>query len=505
MNLKFNRPAPLAALAALALLAGCKPDLESSPKASAGDADFARYIAVGNSLTAGFADNGLYREGQLSSYPSILAQQFRAVGGGEFRQPLFTEAQANGSGYLVLTGFTAPTPTAPSAPITGGVAPQAVRGFFTPALVQIPVAPGVTVPYQGPPRPLLTKYLDPIENLGVPGIRLSDILTPGYGSQAGNPYFERITPDGTPFQTYLQRIGAEAQSATFFSCWLGNNDILGFATAGAAANPPTPADTFRLKYNRALNVLTARGAKGVVATIPDVTGIPFFTTVGPGFRARLATPQPGLPNGVPGIVILTGANPGGPTSANRRQIATADIRLTPGNGRQLFTLTSSAFLGLIGRPTSAPWRYIFSQANQPQVLFGPFLNAFGIDTTAAFGVSAGNPIPSAFVLDDVEQTTVINVTNQYNADITAAGNARGLAVFDANGYFRNIAANGAVANGVANGAGFISGNLFGLDGVHPTPRGYALIANEMIRAINVRYNASVSGVDATTYRGVKFP
>jgi hypothetical protein len=41
--------------------------------------------------------------------------------------------------------------------------------------------------------------------------------------------------------------------------------------------------------------------------------------------------------------------------------------------------------------------------------------------------------------------------------------------------------------------------------VHPTPRGYAILANEMIKAINAKYGASVPGVDATKYRGVKFP
>ena len=104
MNQFFKRSVPF--LASLCLvLGGCQPDLMDEPKANAGQADFSRYIAVGNSLTAGFSDGGLYREGQLNSYPNILAQQFREVGGGDFTQPLFAEAQANGSGYLRLAGF----------------------------------------------------------------------------------------------------------------------------------------------------------------------------------------------------------------------------------------------------------------------------------------------------------------------------------------------------------------------------------------------------------------
>ena len=472
MNLLFKRSAPFLALLGLAL-GGCQPDLENSPKPSAGQADFSRFIAVGNSLTAGFGDNGLYREGQLTSYPNFLANQFRAVGGGDFVQPLFTEAQSNGSGYLSLTGF-----TATGAPITTTVTTnRAFRGGTAAA-------------------PLFTKFTEPVNNLGVPGIRMSDILTPGYGSVLGNPYFERLTPDATPTQTYLQRVQATvtALRPTFFTEWLGNNDVLGFATAGGAASSLTPTATFTTNTNQVLDALTAGGAKGLVATISDVTGIPFFTTVGPGFRATLAA------NNVPGVLALTGAAPGGATSGNRKQIATVDIRDAAGNGRQLFTLTSAPFLPLLGRPTGAPWRSFV-----PKPALATYLAVYGIDTLQAFGATAGNPIPSAFILDDVEQGQVQTATAAFNAALTTAANQRNLAVFDANTFFRSVATSGIVTNGVSNTAAFISGNLFSLDGVHPTPRGYAVIANEMIKAINAKYGAAVPGLDATAYRGVKFP
>ena len=70
----------------LALLS-CEPEMESF-KTSAGDADFSTMVAVGNSLTAGFADGELYRSAQLNSFPSIVANQMQYVGGGDFNQPL---------------------------------------------------------------------------------------------------------------------------------------------------------------------------------------------------------------------------------------------------------------------------------------------------------------------------------------------------------------------------------------------------------------------------------
>ena len=495
MNQILKYSAPALGLLGL-VLGGCQPTLDS-PAPSAGSANFVTYISVGNSLTAGYSDGGLYREGQLNSYPSILSQQFAMVGGGAFVQPLFTEAQANGSGYLHLTGFANGAPTV--APVTTNLA---VRGLYTPPVQDITVAPGVTIPYQGPSRPLYTKFTDPVNNLGVPGIQMADIQTPGYGSVAGNPYFERITPDANPYQTYLQRIQSTVATLkpTFFTFWLGNNDVLGYATSGGALGTGaiTNADTFKLKANRALDALTAGGAKGVVSTLPDVASIPFFTTVGPVLKAALTAKK------IPGLVIMTGAAPGGAASANRKQIATADIRDTNG-GRQLFTLTASPFLGLLGQPTAAPWHYIFAQSGLPQVLFEPYLASFGVDTTAAFGASAGNPIPSAFVLDDVEQGAVNTATASYNSILAAAASARGLALFDVNTFFRSVASNGVVTNGVSNTASYVSGNLFGLDGVHPTPRGYALAANEILKVINAKYGSSFHGVNPNDYRGVTFP
>ena len=91
------------ALPALALLglAGCQADIDG-PSASPGPLDFTSYVAVGNSLTAGYSDGGLYNEAQATSYPSMLAQQFGATGKGpaSFVQPAFSAAKKDGSGYV---------------------------------------------------------------------------------------------------------------------------------------------------------------------------------------------------------------------------------------------------------------------------------------------------------------------------------------------------------------------------------------------------------------------
>jgi hypothetical protein len=445
------------------LMAGCEPEIDGV-SVSKGDLNLDKYVAVGNSLTAGYMDNGLYREGQLSSYPSILAQQFRRAGGGEFTQPLFTEDQENGSGYLRLSGFGA-----------GG----------TPVLT--PVTEKLAVRSQNPT--LYTKYTEEINNLGVPGIRMSDIQTPGYGSSLGNPYFERITAN--PTQTYLARVAAS--NPTFFSCWLGNNDILGYATAGAFTNDITTPEIFTTNNSEIINALTANGAKGIVATIPDVTSIPFFTTVGPTVKGLLSSA------GVPGMVALTRKG------SARIVFAATQIKDATG-GTILFPLTSSAYLPLVGQRTGKYWRDLARQAvpANPTLGLANILQNLQVDTTQLFGVSPGNPWPSALLLDDAEQKDVSDATINFNTILKAKAQEKNLAVFDAYTYFNSIQG-GFTQNGVAYSPAFITGNLFSLDGVHLTPRGYAIVANEMIKAINTKYNSRIPTADITQYRAVLFP
>jgi len=51
---------------------------------------------------------------------------------------------------------------------------------------------------------------------------------------------------------------------------------------------------------------------------------------------------------------------------------------------------------------------------------------------------------------------------------------------------------------------YVTGGGFSLDGVHPSPRGYALIANEFIKAINAKYGSNFTGVSFGDY-GILYP
>jgi hypothetical protein len=50
-------------------------------------------------------------------------------------------------------------------------------------------------------------------------------------------------------------------------------------------------------------------------------------------------------------------------------------------------------------------------------------------------------------------------------------------------------------------AEFITGGFFSYDGVHPSSRGYAIVANEFLKVINQKWNANIPYVDVMSVPG----
>ena len=68
-----------------------------------------------------------------------------------------------------------------------------------------------------------------------------------------------------------------------------------------------------------------------------------------------------------------------------------------------------------------------------------------------------------------------------------------------------LAKAGFISGGMKFNTSFISGGLFSLDGIHLTPRGYAVVANYFIDGINAYYKATVPRVEISSYQGIVFP
>ena len=116
------------------------------------------------------------------------------------------------------------------------------------------------------------------------------------------------------------------------------------------------------------------------------------------------------------------------------------------------------------------------------------------------------PLEDKYVLTKSEVAQVQTATNAYNTQIKALAEAYGLAFVDANAKMVELGKNSGIQyNGVNYSTTFVTGGSFSLDGVHLTGKGYAVIANEFIKAINAKYKSNLRQVNPNNYSGVKFP
>jgi hypothetical protein len=99
------------------------------------------------------------------------------------------------------------------------------------------------------------------------------------------------------------------------------------------------------------------------------------------------------------------------------------------------------------------------------------------------------------VLSAAEVATIKAHVDAYNNTIRTVANAKGLALVDANTLLRNLATNGIAIGGIEFTSAFLTGGIFGYDGVHPTALGYAYIANQFIDSINFSFGADIPEVD----------
>ena len=435
----------------ISVLLSCKPNL-TVPTPSKGDIDASRYLAVGNSITSGFADGALYQDGQMVSFPNLIAQQFKLVGGGDFKQPLMPGSIGCG--------------TADSAGHTIFVAPFKL-GNSTDCLHITSLAP-IPSATSGDKNALFTSVASqgPFNNMGVPGARAVDLSVAGYGNTTnGNPFFARMASNPSTSSILSDAIRI---NPTFFSLFIGNNDVLLYATnGGAAPYTITPSATFDASINATLDTLTKNGAKGIIGNIPDITALPFFTTVP---WNGLALTRQGQVDTLNGLWTQVGAN-------------------------YNFKVGNNPFL--IKDP-SAPLGQRLIQEGEFVLLSVP------LNSVKCHGMGSVQPIPNQYVLTATEIANIETAISAYNASISAAAQTKKIAFVDVNAFL-NQTKTGFVYDGITFNAAFVTGGSFSLDGIHLTPIGNALLANEFIKAINTKYNSTIPQLDATKYHSIIFP
>lgn len=501
-------------ISALFVTQSCNTDFDNDVtdiKVTNGEVDFTRYVALGNSLTSGYRDNALYIDGQNESYPSMLAQQMKLAGGGEFLQPLMAD---NNGGLLLGPNKIADTKQYISAMVNG--------------------VPDIKNANDNKPTTnVLNKLTGNFNNMGVPGAKVAHLLAPGYGNPSGigttaNPYFVRFasTPEASVIGDFL------SQKPTFFSLWIGNNDALLYALAGADSNLETltPTDQFKTYYNLLVSQIATTKAKGVIANIPDVTTIPNLTTVpyNPLTAAVLGQGNATIGNAT---IDQLNANLYGPLTQILKAVGAGDrIQLLSKTAANPLLIKDESLTDLkqaitfaaanSGNPTLAALaNYLgatYGQARQAKK--GDLVPltakaAIGTIETLPPGVPAelgargiAYPFADRYVLTSAEVTEVNAAIASYNETIKAAATANGYAFVDANAKMKELAQKSGIQwNGVKYTATYVTGGAFSLDGVHLTGRGYAIVANEFMKAINTKYKSTLPMVDVNKYSGVTFP
>ena len=480
-------------------LVSCDPEFENPVDENgfytSGEANLTNYVAVGNSLTAGYADGALYITGQENSYPNIMAQQFALAGGGEFTQPLMND----NIGGLLAGGQQVFENRLVLSADADGSNPSPVRLEGTPTTSVENSAAG------------------PFNNMGVPGAKVFHLNANGYGSL--NPWFGRFQTS----QSASVIEDAASLNPTFFSLWIGNNDILGYATNGGdgvdqtgnfdpttyGPNDITDPNVFAAAYSAQVDALNAGASGGVLVNIPDVTSIPYFTTV-PARSIPLDAATAGAVNAqfaqyndvlLPTLVTFGVITP--------EEAAARRINFSAGVNYPIMTDDDLTDLSLIlqGPPANLPPALAtllgqLRQANQNDLVVLTAASVLGAqpDPSNPLGIiGVSIPLEDKFVLTEVEQGRVSAAASAYNATIQGLASANGLAFVDARSALATVAANGVNYSGGVLTSTFVTGGAFSLDGVHPTARGYAFTANLIIKELNDTYGATIPMVEIGNY------
>jgi hypothetical protein len=127
-----------------------------------------------------------------------------------------------------------------------------------------------------------------------------------------------------------------------------------------------------------------------------------------------------------------------------------------------------------------------------------------LDSIKCHKMGTLTPIPNQYVLTTTEINTIETAITGYNNAIETAANSNNLAFVDVNAFL-NQTKTGFVFDGITFNAAFVTGGAFSLDGIHLTPVGNALLANEFIKSINTKFGSTINQVDVSKYHGVTFP
>ena len=397
---------------------------------------FTKYVALGDSITAAVQGACLVERHQARSYSRVIATQ---LGFADFQQPLVGEA--------TLTGNLA-IPKCLGAVVAGNT---------------------ITVgPVSDNGNPKNTTLPRPYDNLGMNGANTADLVDlkranpmGGTANQAALLVLRNFL--GGPFQDKSAVDEANILNPNLVTLWIGNNDVLGALTTAVAVDQVTLTSVaaFEAKYTQVLAGLRASNRTLVVANIPDVSAIPFGTTV-PPFVVDPQTRRPVLVGGQ--RIPLLGSRPGFMCPSPPCQVPPE-------------TLVTILALPMLAEGVGIPCAVApLPRCNQPLPD-----GSFTPPSTLTPGV----------LLYPDEVALIRQRTNELNAKISSIASANSAILLDVNAIFDKIKTDGYSIGGIKLTKDLLTGGLFSADGVHPSNIAHMIVADEIIKVLNSAKGAAI--------------
>jgi lysophospholipase L1-like esterase len=418
-----------------------------------GNIDVTRFVALGDSITAGYTDGALCHYGQQNTYANLIATQFKHFGGGDFKQP-FINPNSVGMGFsgnscLVLkNSISSIEPTSMS---LAYIATEGDSSVFTENNYET---------------------AGPFNNMGIPGSKAISIVTETYGNPANgdgnyNPFFTRMASNPATASVLSDALLVEP---TFFSLFIGNNDVLAYALSGGTLDVITPlegkpGEGFEESLHVIVNALITNGAKGAIANLPDLNSVPYFAAI----------PYNGLVLNEHDILLL-----------NNKYFSRGFHFF---KGRNPFVINESA-----ENPNK------IRQIKKGESILLDIL----FDVNKENYLKGIMPIPKKYVLINSEKLKIENTIKAYNKCIKSISEEKKLAFVDVNALLKT-ARTDRIYNSFLYKFNYKNGGVFSLDGLHPNAYGQVLLANEFIKAINVTYNSDIPLLDSNKFKNVVFP
>ncbi|AXE19175.1 hypothetical protein DR864_16150 [Runella rosea] len=241
-----------------------RPDTEVLPEKPAKAPDLSkiqkeagkfRLVSVGGALSAGFRDGGLYREGQLTAFPNLVARQM----GVSFVQPLFSEAEGNGTGYKTVAGTAGP-------------------------LVKFNMVTNNLGVIQRNGETAYTDFGDKdkveIDQMAFPeipkGLQYYHLINPKNKSYK---YIDQVVNEAIKSRHNTPSRWVEAQNADLFIIELGSDDTYFAISAGGGSISGSQGLVATSPEFLLIKSLTDKKNKAVLLNVPNLLEVPYFQQI----------------------------------------------------------------------------------------------------------------------------------------------------------------------------------------------------------------------------------